>query len=374
MHSVDSPNGSLDPTRAEPTPGADYPATDVPTRELAQTYRDLVESPEVTWSVTYRLLRKLGSGGQGDVFLADRRGSFDATFRLAIKFFRTTGYATAADYHDEMRRLAKVSMALSHIQQDHVVDVYNVVDFQHVHALAMEWINGFDLRCLLTPSTLDRFAARVDRKRLDYVNDVIVTRTPSQLRLKPGVAIAILRECLAGLAALHRRGIVHADIKPANVMVKRTGNCKLIDFGSAFLTGEGDHRATWTPRYAAVEVLEGDVHTPASDLASLGYVLFEALSGTYPFATADSVSELIAAKRDLARHLERDLPPDVASNTTLVNLLRGLISPDPSQRFTTAEQADLHMNGAAEIHRQLIRSNLASEYENEIRLWLEELE
>lgn len=374
MRNVDRPYGSVDPTVPEPMPGADYPKTDSNTRNLAQTYRELVESSEVTWAVTYRLLRKLGSGGQGDVFLADRRGSFNSSFRVAIKFFRTTGFASADDYFAEMRRLSEIAVALSHLQQDHVVDVYNVVEFQQVHALSMEWVNGFDLRYLLTPTTLERFAAKVPRKRLEYVNDVIVTRTAGQLRLKPGVAIAILRECLAGLAAVHRRGIVHADIKPANVMVKRTGNCKLIDFGSAFLTGAGDHRPTWTPRYAAVEVLQGERHTPASDLASLGYVLYEALSGTYPFAAADNHDELIAAKRDLAERLEHYLPPDVASNSTLLSLLRGLISPDPAQRFVSAEQADLHTNGAAEIHRQLIRSNLASEYENDIRLWLEELD
>lgn len=373
MRSLELPRGSVDPTKADPDLVL-APAFDIQHQGLADTYRSLVESPEVTWSQTYRLLRKLGSGGQGDVFLADRCGAFDATFRLAIKFFRTAGYASAADYQREMERLSGVAMALAHIQQDHVVDVYNVIEFDGVHALTMEWINGFDLRYLLTPGTLDRFSGRVNKTRFAYVNDVIVTRGNSQLRLKPGVAIAILRECLAGLAALHRRGVVHADLKPANVMVKRTGNCKLIDFGSAFISGQGDHRPTWTPRYAAVEVLQGNVHSPASDLASLGYVLYEALSGNYPFSGADSVEELIAAKRELAQRLEKHLPHDVAANTTLVSLLRGLIAVNPAERFATAEQADLARNGAAEIHRQLIRSNLASEYENEIRLWLEELE
>ena len=55
-----------------------------------------------------------------------------------------------------------------------------------------------------------------------------------QPRVKPGIAIAIVRDCLAALAALHREGIVHGDLKPSNIMLKRTGNAKIVDIGSAF--------------------------------------------------------------------------------------------------------------------------------------------
>ncbi len=371
------PQGGLDPTVPERTPQfdyLDYPAVDERTRVLAQRYRELTSCTEFETESSYRIIRKLGSGGQGDVFLCDRCGAFGARFRIAVKFFRTTGYGSAASYLSEMARLARVAVVLSRTQQDHIVDVHNLLDLDGVSALTMEWIDGFDLRFLLTPSTLERFQERVHPDRFGYVNDVIATRTESQLRIKPGVATAILRECLAGLAAIHRVGLVHGDIKPSNVMVKRTGNCKLVDFGSAFLRDEFPLRPSWTPRYAAIELLQGEHPTPASDLASLGYVFYEAVSGTYPFQEADTAADLIAAKRRLARHLEDFLPPDVASNWTLVRLVRGLIAPDPAERFDTAETADLHEHGAAEIHRQLIRSNLASEYENEIRLWLEELE
>jgi serine/threonine-protein kinase len=267
-----------------------------------------------------------------------------------------------------------VAVVLASVQQDHLLDIFNVVELKGIHVLAMEWVDGFDLRYLLTPKTLDEVRAGMDPQRWQYVNDVIITRTASQLRLKPGVATAILRECLSGVAAMHRSDLVHGDLKPANIMVKRTGNCKIVDFGSAFSIQEPTTRPLWTPRYAAVEVLEGGAHTPASDLASLGYVLYEMLSGQFPFPDASDGPELVQAKRRLAEQLPDHLPADVGQNSHLIALLQGLIAPDPADRFATAEAAELAPNGAAAFHRELIRGNLASEYENEIRLWISELE
>lgn len=345
----------------------------VPTAELTQRYETLIGREEVHWEIGYRLIRRLGAGGQGVVFSADRVGAFGVVFRLALKFYKPDGYPSVADYHLEMARLARVAMEVARIQQDHLIDVYNVVEHEGIQVLVAEWIDGYDLRQLLTPLMLDQVKAAVNRDRWEYVNDVIVTRAGFQSRLKPGVAIAILRECLSGLAALHRSGLIHADIKPSNVMVKRTGNCKIVDLGSAFSLDELPSRPTWTPRYAAVEVLEGAQHTPSSDLASLGYVLFEMLTGTYPFAGAADGIELVSVKRDLWERLPTLLPKDVARDETLVNLLSKMIAPDPADRFQTAEEADHSDAGAAQIQRQLVKGDLTSEYENEMRVLMQEL-
>jgi serine/threonine-protein kinase len=253
--------------------------------------------------------------------------------------------------------------------------VYNVIEHHGIQTLVMEWVDGYDLRFLLAPGALEQTRRNSDRDTWEYVNDVIVTGSGgSQVRLKPGIAVAILRDCLSALAALHREEMLHADIKPANIMVKRTGSCKVVDFGSAFVRHEPPLRPTWTPRYAAIEVLEGDVHTPASDLSSLGYVVIEMLSGRFPFADATDGDELVAAKRRLPEQLSKMLPADVSRNTMLLNLLQGLIAPNPEDRFASAEDADLSEdNGAAEFQRQLVRGDLASEYENDLRLWLQEL-
>jgi serine/threonine-protein kinase len=221
---------------------------------------------------------------------------------------------------------------------------------------------------------LERTQERVSARRWEYLNNVIVTGGPMQPRLKPGVAIAVIRECLAALAALHREEIVHRDLKPSNIMVKRTGNAKIVDIGSAFALDNVPMRRTCTPTYTAPEVLEGSECTPRSDLASLGYVLIEMLAGRPPFAGLTTYRELLEAKRFLAQKLPQILPQEVVVNELLMNFCRGLIAPDPMRRFPSAEAADMVKEGAASFLRQLIKGDLASEYENELRLWLGELE
>ncbi len=340
--------------------------------DLTERYQDIVGSKEVTWEMTYRLISRLGAGGQGIVFLADRSGAFDVSFPLALKFYRPDGYPDIATYKREMSRMARVNVETARIQQDHLVDVYNVVEYRGILVLVSEWVDGYDLRHLTTPKLLKQIKKTVDADRWSYINDVIITDAGFQSRLMPGVAIAIIRECLAGLAALHRQGIIHADMKPANVMVKQTGNCKIIDLGSAFKHEELPARPTWTPRYAGVEVLEGAQHTPLSDLASLGYVLLELLTGKYPFAGVADVTELINVKKDIWRRIPDLLPKDVARNSTLVQMLSKMIAPNPADRFASLEEADLSPFGAAEIERQLVKVNMTTEVENEMRILMRE--
>jgi hypothetical protein len=89
---------------------------------------------------------------------------------------------------------------------------------------------------------------------------------------------------------------------------------------------------------------------------------------------ARTFAELLEAKRILVQKLHERLPREVVCNELLMNLIRSLVAPDPTLRFPSAEAADLLKEGAANFHRQLIKGDLASEYENEIRLWLGELD
>ena len=124
---------------------------------------------------------------------------------------------------------------------------------------------------------------------------------------------------------------------------------------------------------AAPEVLETRFVAPLSDFVSVGYVLVGLLSGRTPFTGQLSQRALLQAKLDLPQRLCELLPQEVILNELLMNFLLGLISPDPNSRFPSAEAADLVDRGAAAFQRQLIIGNMASEYGNDLRLWLEEL-
>jgi serine/threonine-protein kinase len=272
-----------------------------------------------------------------------------------------------------MGRVASIAARIAMIQNDNLLDVQNFFERDRIRIMLMEWIDGYDLRQLVSPKCLELIRAHVKPKRWDYINEVIITDGVDQSRFKAGVAVAIVRECLTALGALHREGIVHGDIKPANIMLKRSGHAKVIDMGSAIDYRNPPHDRECTPLYAAPEVLENRDATPRSDLASLGYVLIELLAGVNPFAGLSKLSDLLAAKRELPQNLAKILPEDVQRNVLLMNFLRGLTAPDPTRRFIDAEAAEHVEQGAAAFHRQLILSNMSTEYDNDIRLWLEEL-
>jgi serine/threonine-protein kinase len=147
----------------------------------------------------------------------------------------------------------------------------------------------------------------------------------------------------------------------------------VIDIGSAMDLGNPSARRMWSPIYAAPEVLRGGANTPQSDLASLGYMLIEMLAGRCPFHGLRSYGELIEAKTSLGQRLPELLPQDVSCNDLLLNVCQRLTAPDLKRRFASAHAANFGRKGAAAFHRQLVKGDLASEYENDIRVWLEKL-
>ena len=146
----------------------------------------------------------------------------------------------------------------------------------------------------------------------------------------------MLRGCLAAVAALHRDGIVHSDLKPSNIMLKRTGSTKIIDVGSAFDLYDSPPAGRCTPAYAAPEVLEGQPGSPQSDLASLGYVLLEMLSGEQPFAGKRGLPSCCAPSKKFSSELPQAVATEeIAYNELLIKLIRRLVDPDPAKRFAS---------------------------------------
>ena len=361
----------IEPTVTQALPGEESAVGRC--HELTQRYERVLQEKRHSWTSHLRLLTKLGAGGQGVVYLTERRGSDGFTLPVALKVFSPERYATPVHYDSDMARIGRVAATVAQIQHENLLVVENFLDRDRIRMMVMEWVEGYDLRRLLKPDLLTNLKPHFSPDRWNYINDVLITEGPMQPRFRSGFAVAIVRTCLEALAAMHRQNIVHSDIKPGNIMLKRTGHSKIIDIGSAFDIADPPQKRTCTPTYAALEVLEGGQVTPRSDLASLGFVLLELLAGKPVFAGLNDYQELVDAKRSLKDRLGDFVPDELVGNELLMSFMTNMIDPDPDTRFADAETANMVDFGAAAFHRQLIKNDLATEYENDLRIWIDEL-
>ena len=206
----------------------------------------------------YRILRELGRGGMGRVYLAEQEGE-DFRRRVALKVVAPGRSGAEVDrrFREERRILA----ALEHPGIARFYDAGRSADGHWF--LALEYVEGEDLR------------AFVERRGLDL---------PSRVRL--------FLQVLDAVDFAHRRLVVHRDLKPGNVLVGADGRAKLLDFGiSKMLDPDSDDEAeatrtevrTFTPAYASPEQLRGEPVTIATDVFSAGVMLYEILAGRRPF-------------------------------------------------------------------------------------------
>jgi eukaryotic-like serine/threonine-protein kinase len=212
----------------------------------------------------YRLVRELGSGGMGVVWLAERTdGLIDRPVALKLPH----GAWKRAGLAERMARERAILAALTHPNVAHLYDAGLASDGQPY--LAIEYVEG---------------------RRIDVYCDAHSLGIKARLRLFAQVADAV--------AYAHGKLIVHRDLKPANILVSADGRVKLLDFGIAKLLEGGETRETrftelsgraLTPDYASPEQLRGEPLTIASDVYSLGVVLYELLCGQRPYKlTRDS--------------------------------------------------------------------------------------
>jgi serine/threonine-protein kinase len=329
----------------------------------------------------YRKTTELGRGGQGIVYLAEGEDDFAATH--ALKIFAPQAYDSRASFVEDMERMKPIASIIHHDPHDDLVDIGWFGEHADSYAMLMQYIDGYDLAYLTKPELKQDLERCVDVKRWQTITDVVYSiNGGQQLALKPAIAVYIIERVLRGLAALHKRGIVHGDIKPSNIMLNASGSVKIIDIGSAFEADAPPKSHYVTPAYSAPEFLSSRVMTRQSDLASVGYVLIELLSGktlTGGKRDADESTrtiggkektELLDAKLSLPHRLSQILPEDVQKSSHLVELCRRLIDPDLSQRFPTAADTIVDSKGTYQFNKDLILSNLGVCNFQEVSQWL----
>lgn len=255
----------------------------------------------------YRVLKKLGEGGMGSVYLAEQ---IAINRNVALKILHPD-YARDPEFVRRFRQEAKLAASLSHH------NIVTIFDFDQADDgslyIVMEYVAGNRLNTVIKSGLLD-------------------IRTVVRLGIQIG----------EGLRAAHTAGVIHRDIKPENIMVLSGDEIKLMDFGIARLSNvEGVTRLTrsgvimGTPTYMAPEQIEGGEVGVATDIYAFGVLLYEMLSGQVPFTAPTPGAVLIKHLTETApplRKLRSDIP------ASLEKVVKQALEKQPSRRQRSMEE------------------------------------
>ena len=264
----------------------------------------------------YDIGDELGKGGWGVVVSGQHR---QLDRQVAIKQLPA---ALAAD-PAVRRRFTAEARVLASLDHPHVVPVYDFVERDGVCLLVMELLPGGTLR----------------------------SRVRAAGRLTAPYAVAVSLACTSGLGAAHRRGVLHRDVKPENMLFAGSGVLKVTDFGIAKVVGGPDTVVTragevlGTPAYIAPEQVRGGQLSPATDVYGVATMLYELLADALPFASdGEDVAILFKHAYEAPIPL-REVAPTVPDPVAAV-VMRGLAT-EPAERFATAESFGVALAEAA---------------------------
>ena len=252
----------------------------------------------------YRLLAQVASGGMAVVYKAH-----DITLNrvVAVKILREN-FAEDSGFRARFQSEAQAAANLAH---PNIVTVYDYGQDGTRSYIVMEFVEGRDLKSVIraeAPLPMDR-------------------------------AIDLMAQACAALGYAHRAGLVHCDVKPQNLIVTPDGRLKVTDFGIARAISQSlpqNVETVWgTPHYFSPEQAAGETPTPASDVYSLGVVMYEMLAGRLPFE-ADNHTDLAM------QHLQDEPPPLTALNPAvpiqIEQIINRVMAKDPAARYRTADQ------------------------------------
>ena len=254
----------------------------------------------------YQVIEALGAGAMGTVF----RGWDPRLQRpVALKTIKLAGSLEEERRKDLLATLTREAVTVARLNHPNVVAVYDLEDAPEAAFIAMELVDGMTLESLL------------GRRH----------------KLSPDEVISLGAGIARGLAAAHAQGIVHRDVKPANVLLGQDGSIKVSDFGIAgLLAASADDAETifGTPGYLPPESLRGGMHGKPGDLFSLGVVLYMCLTGAMPFRGTEVGdilrNTLFGQVRPLGRQVP-DIPPELES------LVEHLLEREVERRPSSAE-------------------------------------
>ncbi|MFL5833785.1 MAG: protein kinase domain-containing protein [Solirubrobacterales bacterium] len=248
----------------------------------------------------YRVVRRIGSGGMADVWLAE---DTHLQRQVALKVLHRR-FLQDQEFVGRFQREAEHAAGLQH---PNIVAVFDRGSDGDVNYIAMRYVQGPTLKEL------------IDRG------------------LAPDQAVALVRQVLEGARFAHRNGIVHRDLKPQNVIVDEEGKAVVTDFGIA-RAGVSEITQTGsvmgTPQYLSPEQAQGFEVTPVSDLYSIGVILYEALTRRVPF---EGESAVAIAMKQVAETPQRPSSINPAVSPALDAVVMRALEKEPGQRFQSAD-------------------------------------
>ena len=275
----------------------------------------------------YEVFQHIGQGGMADVFLA-----VDTILnrQVAVKILRSE-LCTDAVSVLRFEREAQAATALSH---PNIVEIYDVGEYKGHHYIVMEYVSGKPL------------------KKMIQQRGALLTEE----------AIDIMIQLTGATAEAHRRGIIHRDIKPQNVIGKSDGSIKMLDFGIALAKGSMQltqaNNVMGSVHYLAPELAKGQSASPQSDIYALGICLFEMLTGDVPFKADQAVQVALM-------HMHNDMPEVRSINPQIPQSVENIViratAKDPDKRYTSCNEM-----------LEDLRTCLRPERRNEAKLLLNE--
>ena len=290
-----------------------------------ETAADYEASGEVLRHPHYRLLKELGRGGMGVVYLAEHGVMRRLAALKVIKPEYTSNPAAVERFRREIRAAAR-------LHHPNIVAVYDAERAGDKHILVMEYVDGVSL------------------------DKLVRERGP----LPVAEACEYVRQAALGLQHAHERGLVHRDVKPHNLIRGAGGVVKVLDFGLASARGNGEGSLTGatvvmgTPDYIAPEQAEDSHAADArADIYALGCTLYFLLTGRPPFSRPSAMRTLLAHREDAPEALSV-LRPDVTPG--LVAVLGRMMAKEPARRYSTAAEVAAALAPFVELggrpHRQ----------------------